>query len=894
MKSFCGIGRFFIHLHEIVKWFLMSKHFFLLAVFALLGLMGFGQPVVITPPSANIEPGGSVTLTASGATYYQWSPATGLSTTEGPVTVASPMVTTTYTCEGYAPGAESVNNGDFEQGNTGFTSAYQYNSNLWSEGTYYIDSDASLHHENFHGYGHGGSGNFMMVNGATNPGTNVWTQQINVQPNKWYAFSTWACTLAGSANQVALLQFSINGNQIGEVFSAPPQTMVWEQFYELWHSGNSTTATITILNQNTGGDGNDFGLDDISFRELVMVGNPTCTVYVNAMTATATADDAELCEGETTTLHALPTGGSGNYSYSWTPANSLNNPNTQHPEAMPPVGTTTYTCHITDNSWGNAQDVSVTVMVHPDEEEHEHQTICPGDSYDFYGTAVSEPGLYEHHELTQFGCDKAIFLDLDHWPTYDETTIRASICPGETYTFYGTTYNETCQQAYTDQTIHGCDSIVRLDLTVWPEHEVTVMDVSVCPEQLPYSFYGEEYYGATDVTVTDTDIHGCDSAVRLVLTVNDYYVPPTEVVYSCYETTPSYTWTPIGDYQFTFTESGFYTDTLPTDNCEGVFTLDLNFMKVPEEVLYEPVVCDSYTWPVNGQTYTTTCDDYYYESMSPYPCQRTYHLHLTVNQQEHLDPVHISDGGCDSVSVNWFGHDTVFYQNTVHQFTGYTEDGCYREQTYYIENMRYTPESDGIRCSDAGAVVWGDTVAVVTNTEFFSFQYDFMVREKHSECVWDTCVWSISKPSWAIESAPVPELVNGKYQSHCRVFVADRDEDYVVLKARVKNECGAEEYAFYLKSSFLEVEERESVSPRFTVVPNPNNGDMELRLEGFSGNTSVKIYDMTGNLVDQFETLQEPEGQTLPYNLQGHASGVYFFVATGKEGTVGRKIVVER
>ena len=181
----------------------------------LLATLAIAQPVVITPPEATIQPGQSVTLTASGAMYYQWSPATGLSTTEGPVTVASPTVTTTYTCEGYAPGDESVVNGDFEQGNTGFTSAYDYNSNLWAEGTYYVDSDASLHHENFHGYGHGGSGNFMMINGSISPGTNVWTEQISVLPNKWYAFSTWTCTLAGVAGQMALLQFSINGTQIG-------------------------------------------------------------------------------------------------------------------------------------------------------------------------------------------------------------------------------------------------------------------------------------------------------------------------------------------------------------------------------------------------------------------------------------------------------------------------------------------------------------------------------------------------------------------------------------------------------------------------------------------------------------------------------------------------------
>ena len=237
-----------------------------------------------------------------------------------------------------------------------------------------MDSDASLHHESFYGYGHNG-GNFMMVNGATSPGTNVWTEQISVLPNKWYAFSTWVCTLAGTSNQVAWLQFSINGEQIGNIFTAPAYTGVWEQFYELWYSGSSSSATITILNQNTEGSGNDFGLDDISFRELVLVGNPTCTVYVGNMSASATADDTELCQGESTTLHALPTGGSGNYSYSWMPANTLNNANVQHPVATPPVGTTTYTCHITDNGWGGSQNVSVSIVVHPNEVAHEYDTI---------------------------------------------------------------------------------------------------------------------------------------------------------------------------------------------------------------------------------------------------------------------------------------------------------------------------------------------------------------------------------------------------------------------------------------------------------------------------------------------------------------------------------------
>jgi len=815
----------------------MHKKVFLIVVLALTWVLGLAQPVTIDPPSAIIEPGGSVTLTASGATYYQWSPPTGLSTTEGPVTIASPMVTTTYTCEGYAPGPESVSNGDFSQGNVAFTSAYEYNTNLWAEGTYYVDSDASLHHTNFVGYGNGGSGNFMIVNGATIPQTNVWTEEITVLPNKYYAFSTWVCTLAGQANEVALLQFSINGTQIGEIFSAPAPLNTWEQFYELWYSGNSTSATITILNQNTVGSGNDFGLDDISFRELVLVGDPTCTVTVNSMTATANADETELCEGESTTLHALPANGSGNYSYAWTPANTLNDPNVQHPLATPNLGTTTYTCVITDNDWGSSQSVSV--------------------------------------ELTAY-------------PTYDETTIDRFICPGETYEFYGTEYNSTCNISYTDHTLHGCDSIVTLNLTVWPENDTTLNEVSLCPEQLPYTFYGMNYYEATDVTYIDTDIHGCDSAVRLVLTVSNYYIPEPDIVYTCDE---SYTWNPIGDYQFTFTEDGVYIDTLPTDNCDGIFRLELFFMEEPEEVYYDPIVCESYTWPVTGQTYTQTCDDYYYESLYPFPCNRVHHLHLTVNQDEHLDDIVIS-GKCDSVPVFWFGLDTVFYANTLHQFTGYTEDGCYREQNYEINSMQYTPISDGIQCQSENPMVFGDTIAVVTNTEFFSFQYDFAVTESgHGECVWDSCIWSISKPSWIIEFDTIPELVNGKYYSQCKVYVAEREDNLVTLTATIKNECGVQENTFYLKSSFLDIDAPENAQANINVLPNPNKGQMTLYFEHLTGKIDVKVYDMTGSLIDQFEINNEK--QTLPYNLSG-SSGVYFFVATNREGTVVKKVVVNR
>ncbi len=56
--------------------------------------------VAITPATATICSGASVALTASGASTYSWTPATGLSATTGATVLASPTSTITYTVTG--------------------------------------------------------------------------------------------------------------------------------------------------------------------------------------------------------------------------------------------------------------------------------------------------------------------------------------------------------------------------------------------------------------------------------------------------------------------------------------------------------------------------------------------------------------------------------------------------------------------------------------------------------------------------------------------------------------------------------------------------------------------------------------------------------------------------
>ncbi len=239
-------------------------------------------PTIFSSGDTILNQGESVLLSSTGADYYVWSPASNLSTTTASQTVCTPSQSMYVIVTGYDSGVNLIGNGDFEQGSAGFTSSYTQNTNLWGEGTYYVGSNASTYHSNFQGSTDHTTGhsNYMIVNGATSPGTVVWSQTIPVSPNSDYAFTTWVTTVANSP--WAQLQFSINGQQIGSAFSAPATygaTNTWLHFYVVWNSGNNTQATISIVNQNTDAGGNDFGLDDISFFKLSNCG-ATDTIQV--------------------------------------------------------------------------------------------------------------------------------------------------------------------------------------------------------------------------------------------------------------------------------------------------------------------------------------------------------------------------------------------------------------------------------------------------------------------------------------------------------------------------------------------------------------------------------------------------------------------------------------
>jgi gliding motility-associated-like protein len=143
-------------------------------------------------------------------------------------------------------------------------------------------------------------------------------------------------------------------------------------------------------------------------------------------------------------------------------------------------------------------------------------SICAGDSFYFAGNYLSQSGIYYDSLISGEGCDSIVRLSLTVLPIKD-TLLEASICAGDSYWFKGFMLNQSGSYFDTSTSVLGCDSVIQLDLSVLSFVYFTLVD-TICFGQ-EYFFNGVGYstsqYGLTDTFATN----GCDSIVILSLHV---------------------------------------------------------------------------------------------------------------------------------------------------------------------------------------------------------------------------------------------------------------------------------------------------------------------------------------------------------------------------------------
>ena len=622
--------------------------------------------------------------------------------------------------------------------------------------------------------------------------------------------------------------------------------------------------------------------------------NSTAQVTVSMegsnMTAMASADAYELCEGESTTLHAQASGGTGNYTYTWSPANTLNNGSIADPVATPPVGVTTYTCNVSDGITG--QNVSVNVMVHPNTESDVYQTICEDDTYNFFGQDLNTPGVYNHTIETQYGCDSTIHLHLDNWQVY-ETPITRHFCQGESYQFFDQSLSASGIYYHTLESMHGCDSVIKLNLIQDPSYEMFLTE-STCEGGPGYYFSPLDLYLQPGAYTLDFETTaGCDSTVLLLVEESEY----NSKTYNISICDTQYTWPSNG---VTYYESGTYYDTLSFPNsCDStvMLLLELRPSFVTEEIVTS---CDTYRWKNDAYNVDMTFEEstvHTHQYVNSYGCNSEVTLYLTINDHDDIEYTLEESESCDEyfwdpkgLEIIYTDHeDPVYNMSGVYHRTYKNQSDCDSLVTLHM-NFEYTPHPTPIYPMDAtnSAPHW-----VVTATEFQINSYDFNLWDENPNCHWDTVTWTCDEaPEWVLEPF-------GDKAKCCRVYVLNHVDDTIWLKAHAFNRCAPSEgieQRYWLLSSFYGVEENEALCElcNFDVIPNPNNGQMTLNFEHLTGTVDVRVYDMRGILIDQFKTYNGNGPAQYTYNMRAKSDGIYFFVATGKEGTVAKKVVIRK
>jgi gliding motility-associated-like protein len=185
-------------------------------------------------------------------------------------------------------GQNLLRNPSFTQGNTGFSTSYNFvatpssNPTLYQEGTYAVGTNSTSYHNNFVGTGRTGpNDSFMMVNGAAAL-EGAYSQTITVLPNRYYSFSAYATSLNGRSP--AQLGLVVDGKSTSVVTTLPTTPGQYVKFSDLYFSGPGPVGgfpiTIEIRDVNKVAVGNDFGLDDVYFG--------SCSAFLLADTKTTT------------------------------------------------------------------------------------------------------------------------------------------------------------------------------------------------------------------------------------------------------------------------------------------------------------------------------------------------------------------------------------------------------------------------------------------------------------------------------------------------------------------------------------------------------------------------------------------------------------------------------
>ena len=430
--------------------------------------------------------GQSTTLTANGGTSYVWSNAsTNSSITVNQSGVYTVTATNAEGCSNTANVTVAVNplpnvnisgNSSFCQGDDVTLTATGANTYVWNNAS----TNASITVSN--------AGNYTVTGTDGNGCSNTATKAVSVNPTyntplthsicegESYNFYGQNITTAGTYTHT--LQ-TVNGCDsvltLTVTLKALPPTAI---------TGNTTLCEgeNTTLTANGGATyvwsnaatTNSINVSQSGVYTVTATNAEGCsntanvTVMVNPLPTITIGGNTTVCAGSSTTLTA-----SGANTYSWSTGDNTAAVTINAFGVYTVTGTSTEGC-------SNTTSVTVLVSQLPVITITGETDICAGESTTLMvnggetylwsdGTTsntvtVSMAGTYQVIGYNAAGCNSMASATVNVWqPTTSEFSVE---CPDSCYTWNGQDYCTSGEYTQTFQTVHGCDSVVTMHLTI--------------------------------------------------------------------------------------------------------------------------------------------------------------------------------------------------------------------------------------------------------------------------------------------------------------------------------------------------------------------------------------------------------------------------------------------
>ncbi len=492
----------------------------------------------ISPATASVCSGSGISLTVSGGTAYTWSNSLGNNATVS----VSPTSATTYTvtvtnadnCSATASRTVTV-----KSTSTGIVNAsicqgqsYFFNgANRTSQGVYLdtltnsvgcdsiVTLNLTVNAVPVAGISpasaticNGASVQLTASGGVSYTWSNTANTAVtNVSPSNT---TTYTVTVTGANNCSATASRTVTVNSLPAAAINGPTTICTGLSATLTASGGTSYSWSNGLG-NTAQITVSPGSNTSYIVTVTDINNcsatASATVDVTSAPVATISGATQVCAGESVSLTA-----NGGNTYQW--ANGLGN---TAQISVSPTTTTTYTVTATVGVNCSAA-ASHTIVVYQAAASQFSASICAGGSYAFNGQQLTQGGSYKDTLQTVHGCDSVVTLNLTvNAPLTGNFT--QEICTGGSYTFNGVQLTQAGLYKDTIQTTGGCDSIVTLNLIFKNALQTSVRD-TIC-DGATYLFNGTGITQGGVYSDTLTSSAGCDSIVTLTLVVNSLPVP---------------------------------------------------------------------------------------------------------------------------------------------------------------------------------------------------------------------------------------------------------------------------------------------------------------------------------------------------------------------------------